>query len=93
MLFGCFIVIIFHLLIFVLALKPPNPAPRLRRPCKASGLLSSRCTDVREIWYHKRLSQKQMENSEITIYEGTSPETKASQDVFESQFITLRMHF
>ena len=33
-----------------------------------------------------------MRNSEITNYEGTIPETKVSQDFFESQFIILRMH-
>ena len=53
----------------------------------------NQCTDVREIWYHKGLFQKQMENSEITNYEETSPETKDSQDFFKSQFITLCMQF
>ena len=82
--------------------------------CKVK-LVGNRCTDVREIWYHKGLFslvaealflvfadgrkpgkepllaekgllQKQMENSEITIYEGTSPGTKkVSPDFFESQ--------
>ena len=33
---------------------------------------------VRKIWYHKGLLQKQMEHSEITIYEGTSPGIKKS---------------
>ena len=34
-----------------------------------------------------------MGNSEITNSQGTIPETKVSQDVFESQFIVLRMRF
>ena len=36
---------------------------------QGSGLLSNRCAEVREIWHHKGLLQKQMGNSE-----GTSPE-------------------
>ena len=32
---------------------------------------------------HKELQQKQMRNSEITNYEGASPETKVSPDFFE----------
>ena len=60
---------------------------------KGNGLLSNRCTDVREIWYHEGLLQKEMRNSEIANYEVTSRETKVSQDFFKSQFLILQMHF
>ena len=47
---------------------------------------------MREIWYHKGLWQKKIENSEITIYKGTKEaleqrKKEVSQDFFESEFV------
>ena len=35
--------------------------------------IDTQMSEQREIWYEKRLLQKQMENSETTIYEGPIP--------------------
>ena len=45
-----------------------------------------------KIWRAQGVLQKQIENSEVKIYEGTSPGTKqeVSLDFFESQFVIMR---
>ena len=46
------------------------------------GVLANRFTDVRQIWYQLGGLQEQVENYQITIYEGTSPRKK--KDVYDS---------